>query len=160
MSWRKVLGVPVVLVLLLAGIFLMVEGTYGTGSSPAIAHRPDEIQEALATQGGPDPFGYTYVNSDEPGGATFDWIDASAGTPLNPDDKEAVYVPLPFTFTFYGEPFSDMAIYSEGALFLGMPPSYTPNENEPLTTTSLTDLIAPFWDNFAAGSGLVYYLAT
>jgi uncharacterized repeat protein (TIGR01451 family) len=157
MSWRKVLSVPVVLILLLAGMSLMAAGAHETGLSSPGAHRLNKTREALLAQGGPDPFGYTYADSNEPDGATFDWLNISSGTALSIDDNEAVDVPLPFTFTFYGFDFWSVAIHNEGALFLGVPPLSIDPDNESLSTTSLTEFIAPFWDNFAAGTGAVYY---
>lgn len=53
-----------------------------------------------ADTGGPDAFGYTFIDSDEPAGPAFDWTDISGtGTPLGLSDDSFFYpVNLPFDF--------------------------------------------------------------
>ena len=54
-------------------------------------------------QGGPDGYGYRWIDSDEPGGPTFNWFDISTiGTPITTwtgsDDDGHAIIPLPFSF--------------------------------------------------------------
>ena len=67
-------------------------------SSPYAAGDPDYA-------GGPDTYGYTWYDSNDGGGPTYDWVDITGnGTPLNlGDDDHSAAIPLPFTFRFYGQ---------------------------------------------------------
>ena len=70
--------------------------------------------------GGPDEFGYSWIDSNEPGGPTFDWTDISGvGTEVPLDDDQGATVPLPFNFEFYGEDQTEVTIGSNGYLTFG-----------------------------------------
>jgi serine protease AprX len=66
-----------------------------------------ERGDAPTGSGGPDAFGYRWIDSDEPGGPVFNWFDISSiGTQItswsgSADDGYAT-VTLPFAFPFYG----------------------------------------------------------
>jgi hypothetical protein len=105
--------------------------------------------------GGPDPFGYTWKDSDQPDGPAFAWIDINgSGTPISFLSDEANYGPFPigFSFPFYGQLFSSVRVCTNGWL------SFT-NSGTTFTNTALPNgdpatpenLIAPLWDdlNFA-----------
>ena len=108
--------------------------------------------------GGPDDFGYTWIDSDEPGGPQFSWYDITGtGTPLNLGDDEYAQVFLPWTFSFYGVSKSSMKISSNGYLTFGTDGSDYSNDPIP-DTTDPNDLIAAFWDDLNPSSGgQVYY---
>jgi len=112
----------------------------------------------LENHGGPDDSGYTWVDSDEPGGPVYNWIDiTSSGTPLYLSDDSFVTVSLPFPFLFYGSIKTSMKICSNGYLTFGVDGSdYT---NDPIPdTTDPDDFIAPFWDDLNPSSGgQIYY---
>lgn len=80
---------------------------------------------AIAGRGGPDEFGYTYIDSDEPGGPVFNWIEInSIGTPLGmhgADDDAYRTVGLPETFNFYGVDYTSVNICSNGWVNFGVP---------------------------------------
>lgn len=59
--------------------------------------------QVLRGAGGPDAFGYSWKDSNEPGGPTFELVDVSEGTPIFLDDDDFVTdIPLGFTFNYYG----------------------------------------------------------
>ncbi|MCH8271682.1 MAG: S8 family serine peptidase, partial [Candidatus Marinimicrobia bacterium] len=108
--------------------------------------------------GGPDNSGYTWIDSDEPGGPVYAWFDISGvGTPLFMSDDDYVGVTLPFTFNFYDNLYTSVKISSNGYLTFGTSPTvYTndpiPNASEP------NDIIAPFWDDlYPPTGGTIYY---
>ncbi len=100
--------------------------------------------------GGPDAFGYTFVDSDEPGGPGFTWDDieltgTSIGS-LQRDDQISEPIPLGFSFPFYGASYDAVRVTTNGFLsFLQVEPIY---DNQPLPSdlAPLT-LIAPLWDD-------------
>jgi len=74
---------------------------------------------AAALTGGPDAYGYTFIDSDEPGGPTYAWVDILAtGTQAAVGDDDEVTIPIPFVFTFYGRPYTDVTV-GDGMLVLG-----------------------------------------
>jgi hypothetical protein len=75
---------------------------------------------SFADTGGPDAFGYTFVDSNEPDGPVFNFIDISdtgilVGT--NVDDQGFFPLPLGFDFNFYGNTYNQIGMSSNG--FLG-----------------------------------------
>ncbi|BAS27042.1 PKD domain-containing protein [Limnochorda pilosa] len=109
--------------------------------------------------GGPDGYGYLWMDSNEPGGPTFDWVEISeVGTPVSLTDESWVTVDLPWSFPFYGETKNQVSITSNGYLTFGSGTRgyYT---NAPIPDTALpNDLIAPFWDDLnPEDGGAIYY---
>ncbi len=70
--------------------------------------------------GGPDNFGYYWIDSDEPGGPVYDWIEISAtGTDLIDqfdDDSYTGPLNLGFDFEFYGATYDKLYIGSNGII--------------------------------------------
>lgn len=116
----------------------------------------DPVTEAT---GGPDSFGYRWVDSDEPGGPTFNWTDiSSTGTPVNAntDDSNSGAVPLGFNFPFYGTLFNSINICSNG--WLSFTSTLTSYSNQPLPGTGGPEnLVAPFWDDLNPGGATHIY---
>lgn len=111
--------------------------------------------------GGPDTYGYYFIDSDAPGGPTFNWIeptDSTAnvffkgqdksdknGSVKDWDDRYFV-VPLPFPFNFYGQNYDTVYASTNGILTFGT--STTALSNRSIPSTSLpNNFIAPFWDD-------------
>jgi len=108
--------------------------------------------------GGPDDFGYQWIDSDEPGGPEFVWDDISDdGTEIFLGDDEGAFVALPFSFPFYGSEKHTMWISSNGYLTFGsFMADYT---NDPIPDPSHpNDIIAPMWDDLnPAYHGAIHY---
>ena len=110
--------------------------------------------------GGPDPFGYRFIDSDEPGGPAFSWTDILAGgtdVGISGDDMTSAPIALGFDFPFYGTAFSTVRVCTNGFLsFTSTSASYV---NQPLPSLSAPEnLIAAFWsDLYVAGSSRVVY---
>ena len=99
--------------------------------------------------GGPDLFGYVFIDSDEPDGPVFNWRDI---TPLGRsaqiygDDLISPPIPLGFSFPFYGAAFDSVRIASNG--FLTFTHADAPYENTPLPSSGAPgNLIAGFWED-------------
>ena len=119
--------------------------------------------------GGPDLFGYEWIDSNEPGGPTYVWNNISTtGTLVTNwiptgtfDPKEEGYAgpfPLGFNFKYYGNTKTQVYVSTNGIIMFntlntniysntGIPNSSIPNE-----------YIAPFWDDLDGRTqGTVHY---
>jgi subtilisin family serine protease len=69
--------------------------------------------------GGPDAGDYIFIDSDEPNGPSFDWIEiAGTGTNLNLDDDEHYFgIELPFGFPLYASDYNKVAVSSNGTIY-------------------------------------------
>ncbi|MBN1423394.1 hypothetical protein JXA88_02455, partial [Candidatus Fermentibacteria bacterium] len=104
--------------------------------------------------GGPDGYGYRWIDSDEPGGPAFSWLDiSSTGTsPGSGDDSNYGPFNLGFTFPFYGTDYTQVRICTNGWLsFTSTSTAYT-NQGIP-STSEPNCLIAPFWDDLSPNYG-------
>ncbi|MDX1421239.1 MAG: M36 family metallopeptidase, partial [Rubricoccaceae bacterium] len=106
--------------------------------------------------GGPDLFGYKWIDSDEPGGPAFSFVDiGDTGTavPLS-DDQLSGAIALPFAFPFYGVDYNEVYISSNGWL------SFTPETSSHLGNDPIPDsgtpnaIIAMYWDDLDPGGAL------
>ena len=110
--------------------------------------------------GGPDVFGYSWVDSDYTGGPVYDWQDISGvGEVVGGEDNNFGPFPLGFDFSYYGEIFNSIRVGTKGWLsFTSASGSYNnqsiPNALEP------NNMLAPFWDDLSPNfGGTVYYFA-
>jgi hypothetical protein len=111
--------------------------------------------------GGPDLYGYTWIDSDEPGGPVFNWIDISAtGTEITglADDNHVGPFPIGFTFNFYGNDYTEFYVQSNGLVNFDNSYITLSNYQIPLAD-SYNNLIAWLWDDMDPGNALthVYY---
>jgi len=120
------------------------------------------IPPEVDAQGGPDQFGYTWVDSDEPGGPTYGWVDISAtGTLITfpHNDSTSATLPIGFDFPFYGQMRSSFIISANGWVsFTSHSGAYNnttlPNPSAP------PHLLAGFWDDLdplQAGAQVRYW---
>ena len=111
--------------------------------------------------GGPDEFGYYWIDSDEESGPDYDWIEInSVGIALTGDamdDYSWGSIDLGFDFSFYGNMYDMVNICSNGFItFTSSSTTYSnqeiPNAGEPNT------LLALFWDDLNPNNGgTIYY---
>jgi len=107
--------------------------------------------------GGPDPYGYVWADSNEPGATIYEWVDATGGTALNLTDDSEANVTLPFTFNFYGVTSSNIRVGNNGGIFFNATTGDLSTLNANLGSTTTNNLIVPFWDDIDADTGNVYY---
>jgi subtilisin family serine protease len=120
--------------------------------------RDDGFMPLAPAGGGPDAFGYTFLDSNEAGGPVYDWLDITAtGTALNLDDDGEATVTLPFTFNFYGVSATDLRVGNNGAVLFGATTGHVAPTNLTLGDAAANNHIAPFWDDIDSDSGNVYY---
>jgi len=117
----------------------------------------------ISGHGGPDAFGYRWIDSDDPVGPAFDWVDISAvGTPLafNADDQNLGPVALPFAFSFYGHSFNQVRVCSNGWVsFTSTATTFTNVALPNAVSSTPENLLAVFWDDLdlrPAAGGKVY----
>ncbi|HDS15420.1 MAG TPA: hypothetical protein ENN66_02145 [Proteobacteria bacterium] len=110
---------------------------------------------ALALEGGPDRFGYRYIDSAAPGGPAYAWENLENDSTTYEgfdkpefDYKNTVGFPLEigFPFTFYGKTYRALYLAANGYIsFSYQSENYKydgsglPSKNQP------NNLIAPFW---------------
>ncbi len=126
-----------------------------------VYHGPDVTDG----QGGPDAYGYRWIDSDEPGGPVFNWYEISTiGTQITTwtsgtADDGSVIVPLPFQFNFYGTDYNQLKICTNG--WVGFDIASTTNAylNGAIPSTAVpNNAIYPFWDDHdLRTSGQVFY---
>jgi len=109
--------------------------------------------------GGPDGFGNYWIDSDEPGGPEFSWIDiTSVGTPLemSDDDNQGPF-PLGIDFHYYGSTYSSVRICSNG--FVSFTSTSGDFGNVPIPSAGdPNNALFGFWDDlYPPGGGTVHY---
>ncbi|HXI04056.1 MAG TPA: S8 family serine peptidase [Candidatus Saccharimonadales bacterium] len=132
---------------------------------------PDPRPGVLGT-GGPDVFGYEWIDSDEAGGPAFNWVDISGiGTPITfsstgyCDDCVAGPIPVGFDMPFYGNGLAELYVSTNGWASFDSTTA-ADYSNDPLPSAGAAgNLLAPFWDDLVLRSGtgsepvasMVYY---
>ncbi|HEY3246520.1 MAG TPA: thrombospondin type 3 repeat-containing protein [Phycisphaerae bacterium] len=120
-------------------------------------------QRATAATGGPDAFGYTFIDSNTSGGPTYSFEDIEAsGTGLAlGDDVVSGAIPIGFTFNFYGVPYTTLYVGSNGFLtFLAGGSQGCCNGQAIPNAGSPNGMIAGWWDDlYPPGGGSIRYQA-
>ena len=127
-----------------------------------LAKGADDIQigqPVLAGAGGPDGFGYRWIDSNEPGGPAFAWEDITGSgslLALTGDDATSGAVPIGFDFPFYGGSFNSLRVCTNG--WLSFTSTATAYDNQQLPNAGApTSLVAPMWDDMDFGTGSYVY---
>ncbi len=124
-------------------------------------------------QGGPDAGGYRWIDSDEPGGPTFNWVDITGvGTPIpsttwvgsggtpNADDGRTT-IALPFAFSYYGVDYTEIKLVTNGWMSFETSSTLTSFTNAPIPSTGTSapnNALYPWWDDLdLRTSGTVHY---
>ncbi|MGH9909268.1 MAG: Ig-like domain-containing protein, partial [Nitrososphaerales archaeon] len=110
-----------------------------------------------------DHFGYSCKDSNFQAGPTFSWIDiTSNGTQILADTDDLVInnIPIGFSFSFYEQSYTQLAISSNGLSLVDE--SSSEFLNQPIGSSNLpNNFIAPFWDDIltfdSVGAGTIYY---
>ena len=124
-------------------------------------HGPD-VTDGM---GGPDGFGYRWIDSDEPGGPAFNFVDISTtGTQITTwtsgtGDDGSVVVPLPFSFSFYGSSYSQIKICTNGWQSFDVTSTSNAYSNVSIPAVGEPNLtMYPFWDDLdVRTAGAIYY---
>lgn len=109
-------------------------------------------QEVLYNAGGPDNFGYFWIDSDEPNGPQFNWVDISGtGTDIGgalDDDNYIGPFPIGFSFPYYNSAYSEFYVAANGYIGFGPPTGYGSLSNVLLPNTADPDnILAWCWDD-------------
>jgi hypothetical protein len=115
----------------------------------------------LLNHGGPDASGNNWVDSDDPGGPAFTWVDLrSVGTPagISGDNGYVGPIDLGITFPFYGTNYSSVYISANGLLTFSAGSSTSANTAIPNSATP-NNFLAPLWDDLSPQNGgtVLYY---
>jgi hypothetical protein len=115
------------------------------------------------TSGGPDVYGYTWSDSDEPGGPVYSWRDiSSVGSLVNftHNDYATDFIPIGFTFNYYGVDYDQFRINPNG--WIGFGDDWTDYHNYGLPRVDAPrPAIFGFWDDLdPIQGGDVYYYST
>ncbi len=114
-------------------------------------------------QGGPDAYGYQWIDSNEPNGPVYEWRDISGlGTPVTfvHNDEATPLMPIGFDFNFYGTYYTEFRISPNG--WIGFGDDCTEWNNLSLPHPDAPKpAILPFWDDLdPLQGGDVYYYST
>jgi hypothetical protein len=118
-----------------------------------------DVRPATRGSGGPDDFGYSWTDSNEPDGPEYVWNDISAtGTLLDlAGSNSFIEIDLPWGFPFYGDVQQQIKLTSNG--YLTFHEDGTDRTNDPIPNVVYpNNSIFPFWDNMSADFGSLYYL--
>lgn len=132
-----------------------------TGPGNDAVSLPLEIARDYHT-GGPDAFGYQWIDSDTLGGPTYNWIEISqTGTPIrfyfNGDSTNNAQsnppIPIGFSFPYYGLLRDTLSVDINGEIVLRWRNTWYPGGNSfnwnlpSYPTSTIPANIAVFWDN-------------
>ncbi|HEX2896648.1 MAG TPA: S8 family serine peptidase [candidate division Zixibacteria bacterium] len=101
--------------------------------------------------GGPDNFGYVWVDSDEPGGPIFNWVDISGtGTDIIgslEDDTVSGPYNIGFGFPFYGNTYNQLYVGSNGIIGFALDSMFSRFKVSIPNTKTPDNMLAWLWDD-------------
>jgi hypothetical protein len=107
-------------------------------------------------QGGPDSYGYSWIDSEEAGGPNWEWVDISETgdqVEIVGDDQVVGPFELPFDFPYYGQVKNHYWISVNGVISFNE--QFIPFANCPIpTNNNYIDFIAWFWDDLLIDSAI------
>ena len=109
---------------------------------------------ARALTGGPDAGGYSFIDSDEPGGPVYAWLDINfTGTDTGLGNGGEYDLELPFTFYYYGMPVTEVTIEDNGTLLMRAGEEMdAANDCMPHDNVHGTEsIVAPLWEDLDSG---------
>ncbi len=115
----------------------------------------------IFNHGGPDAFGHSWIDSDDPGGPAYTWVDISGvGTPaaIVGDNGFVGPIDMGMNFSFYGSNYSAVYISANGLLTLTS--GSTVSLNAAIPSANLpNNFLAPLWDDLSPqnGGSVLYY---
>jgi len=120
--------------------------------------------------GGPDPFGYKWIDSDEPSGPVYSFTDISGtGTIANlqptgsfdPKDEGMATITLPWDVNFYGNSYNQFQVNTNGFITFDMNFFASAFSNDQIPDPADPNLlVCPFWDDLdGSAGGDIYYEA-
>jgi hypothetical protein len=114
--------------------------------------------EVRFNAGGPDAFGYLWLDSDEPGGPTFDWVDIlPTGTDITSqlsDDNFIGPFPIGFDFPYYDGTFDQFYIGANGLIGFGPTTDYGTYSNTSIPSSGTpNNAIYWCWDDLNVNHG-------
>ena len=138
-----------------------VSVNYTLDSGIDLSHGTFPLPGGVDDFGGPDAFGYVWMDSDEPGGPGYQWVDITGiGTPIqwpiDPDDKSFGPLSIGFGFPFYGTIYDSLRICSNGFISFTDNDTTWSNANLPSVSAPLS-LLAVWWDDLNPEHGGNFY---
>jgi subtilisin family serine protease len=142
----------------------LAETVYGSEHFKALSKGENDTRvgnPVVLGRGGPDNFGYRWIDSDEPNGPAYSWTDISSTgrrlTTISGCDDCNQSQSLSFSFPFYGTSYNSMHVSSNGYITFGTASSQF--SNYPLPSASMpANLVAPFFDDlYPSGTGGIYF---
>lgn len=127
--------------------------------------RPEDIaplfNDADKGAGGPDNWGHIWVDSDDPSGPAFEWVDiSSVGIEIIGfgDDDTSAALPIGFEFPFFENSYSTLYVSSNGIITFGSGSTVRTNTIMPYNAAP-DNMIAMWWDDLdpRRGGNIYYY---
>jgi hypothetical protein len=135
-----------------------------TDSSEAVRNGGETPGHFVRSTGGPDEYGYTWIDSDEGGGPTYNWVDITGiGTQVEGLSDDNVIGPfsIGFDFPYYWYAVNRFYVCSNGVISFSSGQMWTSHNNGSIIPRPQlpNDVLAPLGGdlNFGEGRGECYY---